>query len=326
MNILQKLMLAGIAAAALSAPASAQITLKLNSLHTADHAVGISHDFFAERVGILTNGEVIVEGHDSRALGDAVESVQSIRNGTIAFFTVSAANLSQVIPQMDMFSLPYLFKNKKHYWWYLTSERGRNFVKPLEEKGIKVLAWMDSGARSFFSQNPITSPADLEGKKIRVMASPVQVAMVEAMGGTGVPVAWGELYNALQTGVVDGAENNPPSVNSMKFFEVSKAFALDEHARIPDLLIMSKKIFDQLSPEQQAAIEQAGYETENFMRGAWAKDEVASMALVAEKMQVITDVDKQPFIEKVKPLLAKEGERLGLSDEINFLLESGAKF
>jgi TRAP-type C4-dicarboxylate transport system substrate-binding protein len=146
------------------------------------------------------------------------------------------------------------------------------------------------------------------------------------MGGTGVPVAWGELYNALQTGVVDGAENNPPSVNSMKFFEVSNAFALDEHARIPDLLIMSKKIFDQLSPQQQAAIEHAGNETENFMRGAWAKDEVASMAVVAEKMQVITDIDKQPFIEKVKPLLAKEGERLGLSDEINFLLESGAKF
>jgi tripartite ATP-independent transporter DctP family solute receptor len=322
--------LAGIGlAAAMTVPMTAQaadVTLKLNSLHTLEHPVGISHLFFAERVGILTDGSVDVEVHTNRALGDAVESVQRIRNGTIAFFTVSSANLSQVIPKLDMFSLPFVFKNANHYWWYLTSERGRNFVKPLEDKGIKVLAYMDSGARSFFSKDQILSPADVKGKKIRVMASPVAVAMIGAMGGTGVPVAWGELYNALQTGVVDGAENNPPSIRSMKFYEVSDNFTINEHARIPDMLIMSKKNFDALSPEQKKAVEQAGRETEAFMRGAWAASEVSALVFLKDKMKVVTKVDKQPFIDAVTPLLTKEGKRLGVTEEVMFLLESGKKF
>ena len=155
---------------------------------------------------------------------------------------------------MDMLSLPYLFKNKKHYWWYLNSDRAAEFVKPLEDKGIVVLGYIDSGARSFFTQEPVRSVEDLDGMKIRTMASPVAVAMMEALGGTGVPIAWGELYNALGTGVVDGAENNHPSLVSMKFYEVSKYYTVDEHARIPDILIVSKKVMDQLSPEQQEAI------------------------------------------------------------------------
>lgn len=305
---------------------AAAVDLKLNSLHTAEHPVGISHEFFAERIGILTGGEVNVEVHTSRALGDAVESVQSIRNGTIAFFSVSSANLSQVVPAMDMFSLPFVFKNGKHYWWYLTSDRAQTFVKPLEEKGIKVLAFMDSGARSFFTQEPVRSPDDIKGKKIRVMASPVAVEMIKAMGGTGVPVAWGELYNALQTGVVDGAENNPPSIKSMKFYEVSKYFTLNEHARIPDILVMSKKIFDKLSEAQQQAVVQAGLETQSFMRGAWAASEVSSLVDVKEKMTVIEEVDKQPFIDAVTPLLTEEGERLGVTEEVQYLLESGKRF
>jgi tripartite ATP-independent transporter DctP family solute receptor len=320
----------GIAAVAtaLGGAAEAQIELKVNGLHPPDHALSMTHEFFADRVEQLTDGEIELDVHHARGLGDAVESVQSIRNGSIAFFTVSAANLSQVDPRMDMFSLPFVFKNAKHYWWYLTSDRGREFMAPLEEKGIVVLGFMDSGARSFFGQEPLTSPEKLAGKKIRTMASPVQIAMMEAMGGTGVPVAWGELYNALQTGVVDGAENNPPSVRSMKFYEVTDTFVLNEHARIPDVLIASKRVMDRLSPEQQEAIMQAGREAEAFMRGAWAADEAASLAFLNSlpNFQVVTDVDKQPFIDAVKPLLAQEGERLGVASEVDYLLESGARF
>ena len=156
-----------------------------------------------------------------------------IRNGTIAFFDVSAANLSQVDKRLDMFTLPYLFKSKAHYWNYLTSARAAAFVKPLEKKGIKVLGYIDSGARSFFTQKPVRTVADVKGQKIRVMGSPVAVATIGAMGGTGVPVAWGELYNALQTGVVDGAENNHPSVLSMKFYEVSKFYTLGRTCPYP---------------------------------------------------------------------------------------------
>ena len=133
------------------------------------------------------------------------------------------------------------------------SRKPRRFVKPLEEKGLKKIGYIDSGSRNFFTQKPVRTPADLKGQKIRVMASPVMVKTMEALGATGVPVAWAELYTALQTGVVDGAENNHPSVVTKKFYEVSKYYTLDEHMRIPDLIVMSMKLWNQLNADQQKA-------------------------------------------------------------------------
>ncbi len=320
--------LAGAAFVATTLTAADAIELKMNGLHDASHSGSITHEFFADRVAQLTDREITIDVNHSRALGDAVDSVQNIRNGTLAFFTVSAANLSQVDKRMDMFSLPYIFKNADHYWDYLTSERAEEFVQPLEDKGLVVLAFIDSGARSFFGSGQYATPEELGGQKIRTMASPVQIAMVEAMGGTGVPIAWGELYNALQTGVVDGAENNPPSVRSMKFYEVTDTFVLDEHARIPDILIASKKVLDQLSPEQVDAIKEAGNEAEAFMRGAWAADEAASLAYLKSlpDFTVVEVVDKGPFVDSVRELLATESENLGVKDEVDYLLGTQASF
>jgi tripartite ATP-independent transporter DctP family solute receptor len=326
MRALTTILAAGVAAIGLATVAQAEIVLKLNGLHEPTHPAALTHEYFADRVEELTNGEIKVEVHHSRALGDAVESVQSIRNGTIAFFDVSASNLNQVVPQMDMLSLPYLFKNAKHYWWYLNSPRAEAFVKPLEDKGIVVLGYIDSGARSFFTQAPVRSVEDLHGMKIRTMASPVAVSMMEALGGTGVPIAWGELYNALQTGVVDGAENNHPSLVSMKFYEVSKYYTIDEHARIPDVLIASKKVMDQLTPEQQDAIKYAGKLAQAYMRGAWAVSEQTALAQLESLYTEIIEVDKQPFIDAVSPLVQSEAERLGVTDEVNYILEEGKRF
>ena len=332
MNWMKRAPLAGVlalglgATGALTAQPATAIELKLNGLHAPEHPVSLTHHFFADRVEQLTDGEVTVDVFDARQLGDAVESVQSLRNGTIAFMTVSASNLSQVMPAIDMFSLPYLFKSGDHYWDYLNSDRAQAFVRPLEDKGIKVLAFIDSGSRNFFSEEPIRSVEDVEGKKIRVMASPVQVKTIEAMGGTGVPVAWGELYNALQTGVVDGAENNHPSVVTMKFYEVSDYYTLDEHARIPDMLLMSKAIYDKLSPEQQQAIEKAGDEAEAYMRGAWTMAEQSAMTELQDRFEEIIEVDKQPFIDAVSGLVEEEAERLGVSDEVDHILETGQDF
>ena len=244
--------------------------LKFSSIHEPTHPSAITAEFFASRVEQLTNGELDVQVYHSRQLGDALQNVENVRSGSIAFTSVSISNLSQVIPKMDMFSLPYIFKNENHYWYILAHPKTNEFMSMLEPKGIKVISWIDSGARSFFTQKPINNPADMAGMKIRVMASPVMISTMEAMGANGVPVAWGELYNALQTGVVDGAENNPPSLISMKFYEVSKYFTLDEHMRIPDVNVVSAKVFGKFSESQQAAIIKAGEEATAFMRGAWA--------------------------------------------------------
>lgn len=192
MKFISKLALVGVTLGAFASSANA-LELKMNGLHAPSHPASMAHEFFGDRVAELTGGKITVDVHHARGLGDAVESVQMIRNGTVAFFDVSAANLSQVDKRLDMFTLPYLFKNKAHYWNYLTSDRAKAFVKPLEKKGIKVLGYIDSGARSFFTQKPIRTVADVKGQKIRVMGSPVAVATIAAMGGTGVPVAWGEL-------------------------------------------------------------------------------------------------------------------------------------
>src|SRR3954467_823949 len=256
-------------------PAQAQqITAKYSGIQPIDHPSTYAEKYFGEEVGVLTKGAVKVEVYANTQLGDAVANVQSIRNGTIGFSTVSASNLNQVVPAMDMYSLPFLFKNEAHFWWFLAQPQAAEIAKQLEDKGMKVLGYLDSGSRNFFTQKAVRTPDDLKGQKIRVMASPVMVKTMQAMGATGVPVAWAELYTALQTGVVDGAENNHPSVVAKKFYEVSKFYSLDEHMRIPDLLIVSMKLWNQLNDEQKSAVAEAGQRAQAYMRGAWKVSEV----------------------------------------------------
>jgi TRAP-type C4-dicarboxylate transport system substrate-binding protein len=199
-------------------------------------------------------------------------------------------------------------------------------MKQLEPKGIKTITWITSGARNFFSKKPIRSPADLKGLKIRVMASPVMINTIKALGASGVPTAWGELYTALQTGVVDGAENNHPSLISMKFYEVTKYYTLDEHMRIPDLTIASTKIFDKLTKVQQQAVLQAAAEATAYMRGAWKVAEVEDLAKLKGLMTEIITVDKKPFQDAVATVVKDESKRLGGEDFVNFILQTGKNF
>lgn len=300
--------------------------LKFSSIHEPSHPSAITAEFFAKRVGQLTNGEVEVQVYHSRQLGDALQNVENVRNGSVAMTSVSIANLSQVNPKMDMFSLPYIFKSGDHYWHVLTSAKTMEFMSMLEPKGIKVVSWIDSGARSLFTQKPVRTPEDMKGMKIRVMASPVMINTMKVLGANGVPVAWGELYSALQTGVVDGAENNPPSVLSMKFYEVSKYFTLDEHMRIPDVNIISAKVFNKLSESQQAAILKAGEEATAFMRGAWAISRQQSLMQLEKLLEEIIEPDKQPFIDSVTDFVKGEAKRLDVEDMVNWIMEEGTKF
>jgi len=319
---------AAIAAALLSlAPAQAQqITAKYSGIQPIDHPSSYAEKYFGEEVGTLTKGSLKIEVYHNTQLGDAVANVQSIRNGTIGFTTVSASNLNQVVPAMDMYSLPFLFKNEAHFWWFLAQPEAAALAKPLEDKGIKVLGYLDSGARNFFTQKAIRTPDDLKGQKIRVMASPVMVNTMKAMGATGVPVAWAELYTALQTGVVDGAENNHPSVVAKKFYEVSKFYTLDEHMRIPDMLIMSMKLWTSLNDEQKKAVTEAGQRAQAYMRGAWKISEVKDLQALKSNFTEIITPDKAPFVKAVSSLVQEEGKRLGAEKTIAFILDSQKNF
>jgi len=296
MKLLASVALATVLAAS---AASAQIVTKLSGIQPLEHPSSYAEKFFAEQVAILTKGTVKVETYANTQLGDAVANVQSVRNGTIGFTVVSASNLNQVVPAMDMLSLPFIFKNEAHFWWYLAQPVAEESVKALADKGVK---------------------------KIRVMASPVMVKTMEALGATGVPVAWAELYTALQTGVVDAAENNHPSVVAKKFYEVSKYYTIDEHMRIPDLLVVSMKFYNSLNDQQKAAVMQAGALTQAYMRGAWKISENKDLAELKAKFTQILDVDKQPFMDAVAPLVSAESKRLNVEKTVAFILESGKKF
>ena len=318
--------LAMLAALAATTATNAQIVTKYSGIQPLDHPSSYAEKYFAEEVGLLTKGAIKVEAYANTQLGDAVANVQSIRNGTIGFTTVSASNLNQVVPAMDMYSLPFLFKSEAHFWWFLAQPQAAELAKPLEEKGIKFLGYLDSGSRNFFTQKPIRTPDDLKGQKIRVMASPVMVNTMKAMGATGVPVAWAELYTALQTGVVDGAENNHPSVVAKKFYEVSKFYTLDEHMRIPDLLIMSMKLWTSLNDEQKKAVAEAGAKAQAYMRGAWKISEVKDLQALKSNFTEIITPDKAPFVKAVAGVVAEEGKRLGVEKTIAFILDSQKNF
>jgi tripartite ATP-independent transporter DctP family solute receptor len=320
---------AAAATAVVLSLASAQaqtISAKYAGIQPIDHPSTYSEKYFAEEVGVLTKGTLKVEAYANTQLGDAVANVQSIRNGTIGFATVSTANLNQVIPALDVYSLPFLFKNEAHFWWFLAQPQAADVVKPLEDKGIKVLAYLDSGSRNFFTQKAVRTPDDLKGQKIRVMASPVMVNTMKAMGATGVPVAWAELYTALQTGVVDGAENNHPSVVAKKFYEVSKFYTLDEHMRIPDVLIMSMKLWNQLNDEQKKAVTEAGQRMQAYMRGAWKISEVKDLQALKSNFTEIITPDKAPFVKAVSGLVSEEAKRLGVEKTVAFILDSQKSF
>ena len=263
-----------------------------------------------------------VEAYANTQLGDAVANVQSVRNGTIGFTTVSASNLNQVVPAMDMYSLPFLFKNEAHFWWFLAQPQAAELAKQLEDKGIKIIGYIDSGSRNFFTQKPVRTPDDLKGQKIRVMASPVMVSTMKALGATGVPVAWAELYTALQTGVVDGAENNHPSVVAKKFYEVSKFYSLDEHMRIPDVIAMSMKLWSQLKPDQQQAVLEAGARAQAYMRGAWLISEVKDLQALKSTFTDIVMPDKAPFVKAVSGSLQKKASGSAWRKPIAFILDS----
>jgi TRAP-type C4-dicarboxylate transport system substrate-binding protein len=172
----------------------------------------------------------------------------------------------------------------------------------------------------------VRTPDDLKGQKIRVMASPVMVKTMQAMGATGVPVAWAELYTALQTGVVDGAENNHPSVVAKKFYEVTKYYTLDEHMRIPDLLLVSMKLYNQLNDEQKKALIEAGARTQAYMRGAWKVSEIKDLQQLKGSFTEIIKIDKEPFVKSVSGLVDEEAKRLGVGRTVRFILDSQKNF
>lgn len=244
---------------------------------------------FAELVKEKSNGRIEVEVYYGAQLGDEKSVIEQIQFGGIDFARVSLSPLAEFSKDLNVLQLPYLYRDSAHMWKVLESDIGQNLLKGLEKSGLVGLSWYDAGARNFYnSKREIKSVEDLKGLKIRVQESSLMMDMVKALGASPTPMAYGEVYSGLQTGVIDGAENNWPSYESTSHFEVAKYYVIDEHNRIPEPQIVSKKTMDKLSPEDQKIIKECALESAKLERQLWTEREKASEKKVRDAGSIIT--------------------------------------
>ncbi|MGR6980405.1 TRAP transporter substrate-binding protein [Testudinibacter sp. P27/CKL/0425] len=284
--------------------ASAKTTLKLSHNNDKTHPVHISMQYMADEVKKLTDGEVIVRIYPNSQLGTQRESMELLQAGSLDMAKSNASELETFEASYGAYNLPYLFRNTDHYYRVLSDKDvGQKILSASQGKGFIGLTYYDGGARSFYASKPIRSPADLVGMKIRVQPSPSAVEMIKLMGASPTPLAYGELYTALQQKVVDGAENNPTALTLARHGEVSKYFSQDEHTMIPDVLVIGEKAWAKLTPEQQVALKQAADASMMYHKDLWVKMIAENAQEAKDKMGVeFIEVEKQPFIDAVKSM------------------------
>jgi tripartite ATP-independent transporter DctP family solute receptor len=283
---------------------SAQIVLKLGHALDTNHPVHKGMEFMKERLEELSAGSVTMNIYPGSVLGSEVQCIEQLQNGSLAMTKTSAAAMENFIPEMSVYGLPYVFRDVDHYWNVLNGPIGKALLQQGESKFLRGLCYYDSGSRNFYTKDqPIRSPEDLEGLKIRVMNSKTAMDMVSAMGAAPTPIAWGELYSALAQGTVDGAENNPPSFTSNKHYEICKHFTLDGHTRVPDILLIGTKVWEKLDPQVQEWVQQAATESSDFQQKLWKEKTLEALARAKEEGVTIYEVDTAAFAAKVAPLL-----------------------
>lgn len=294
-----------------------QLVLKLAHVLDQSHPVHQAMEFMADRLAEKSAGTMKIEIFPNGQLGSETESIEQLQRGAVAMVKTSAAAMEGYIGEMALFGLPYLFRDEAHYWKTLDGDVGKELLNLGKNVGIKGLNYYESGSRSFYTiDKPILSPADLAGKKIRVMRSKMAMDLISQLGGAPTPIPFGELYTALQQGMVDGAENNPPTLDTSRHYEVAKHYSLDEHARIPDMVLISPKIWDSLTSAQRRWVQEAADESVTFQRELWDRKTQESLERVATAgVQAGVQIyrpDKAPFQAKVAPLYRKyEDTKIG---------------
>ncbi len=282
------------------------ITLKMAHNSPEEHPVHLALVRFAELVQEKTNGSVKVDIFPNGQLGSESEVLEQLQAGAVAMTKVSAAALTSYYDGYNAFTLPYVFDSEEHFIKCMESDMVKDLYSKTEELGFIGLTYYTSGARSFYTKDtPILKPEDLNGLKIRVMGFPSQTEMVEILGGTPVGLPVSEVYTSLQSGVIDGAESNETVLTYGKHGEVTKKFSWDEHTRIPDIIIISSKIWNTLDDTQKEAVREAAAESTVYHTGLWGDITTQSIEEAKEMGVEFYEVDKAPFKEAVQPMIEK---------------------
>ena len=287
---------------AMSTAASAE-TLRLNHNNPPDHPTHISMQFMADRVSELTDGELKIQIFPNAQLGTQRESMELLQNCSLDMARSNASELEAFEESYAAMNLPYVFDSEEHFQQVIAGDIGQDILAASEDNGFRGVAFLTEGARSFYGQKPILSPSDLEGVKVRVQPSPSAIRMVELLGGNPTPISWGELYSALQQGVVDAAENNPTALTTARHGEVVSDFSLDEHTIIPSVVVISNCAWEDMGAEKQEALMQAAAEMQERHNKTWGEAASAAIEQAQSELGVeIHEVDKAPFVEAVQPM------------------------
>ena len=297
-----------------AALAQQKLVLKASDVHPAGYPTVVAVENLGKKLEKSTNGRLSVQMFAAMQLGGEKEAIEQAQVGALQIARVSVGALGPVIDDLNVFNLPFLFRNTAHMQKVIDGPIGQELLDKVTNNrnaALVGLAWMDAGARSLYdTKKPIRNIADLKGLKVRVMGNPMFVDMMNALGGNGVAMGYDQVFSALQTGVVDGAENNPPSFVFDNHYQVAKYYTLTEHLIVPEIVVFSRRTWDTLSKDDQDLIRKFSREAQSEERVLWAAYEKEAMGkATAAGIQVFDVADKKPFQDAVKPVWDKYGPR-----------------
>lgn len=282
------------------------------------HSVHKAMVFMADHVKRNSEDKLNIQIYPNQQLGTERQALELLQIGTIGMTKTSAAVLESFNPAMRVLSLPYLFRDKDHLHKVLDGDIGNELLLGSQKFWLRGLCFYDAGSRSFYTKDQaIKKPEDLEGLKIRVQPSNTALTMVRMLGGSATPISWGELYTALQQGIVDGAENNPPSFYLSRHYEICKFYSLNEHTFVPDVLVISTHLWEKLSSEEKQWLNAAVQASLNYQRELWEESEKEALNEVKKAGVQVIYPDKTRFAEKLEEMLEIYKEDSELSDYIN---------
>jgi tripartite ATP-independent transporter DctP family solute receptor len=295
-----------LAAAALFVTSGFAKEFRASDIQPEDYPTVMAVRYMSDIIKQKTGGKDSIKVYAAGSLGGEKDTIEQVKIGAIDLVRVNVAPMNNICPETMVPTMPFLFRSKEHMRKVLDGPVGDELLKSCEPQGFVGLAFYDSGARSLYTvKKPVKTLADVKGMKIRVQQSDLWVSLLQAMGANATPMPYGEVYTALKTGLVDGAENNWPSYDTSKHFEVAKFYSITEHSMAPEMLLISKKVFDGLTPEEQKIFREAAKESVPYMRKLWDEKEAKSRANVEAGGAQIIEVDKKSFQDVMQPVYDK---------------------
>ncbi|TQS73556.1 TRAP transporter substrate-binding protein [Rhodobacteraceae bacterium] len=302
-----RVLVPALAATCLMAGMAQAETWRTWAIHPEGYPNVVALESFAENVSAGTEGRIEPQVYANGVLGSQPDAIEQVRAGAIAVGNFNMGPMGEIVPATNVLSLPFIFRDIDQMHTAMDGEIGQRFSDALSEQGLVALSWMDSGSRSFYNtKRAIKTPADMEGLKFRVMNNDLYVQMVDQLGGNATPMAYGEVYQSLKTGVIDGAENNYPSFESSNHYEVAKYYSVTNHLIIPECICVSSRVWDKVSDADKEIVTQAALDAAEMQRELWAKEsDKARQDVIDAGVSVNEVTDPKAFQDAMQPVYAQ---------------------